>query len=152
MRRQILAGALAGMAGTTALNAATYLDMAIRGRAPSSTPEHGVETLVHLVGTDVPGQGAQRENRLSGLGALTGIVTGTAAGTAYGVLGAVVGKPAAPWSVLVAGAVAMLGGNVPMAVLGISDPRSWSAADWLSDVLPHLAYGVVTAVTYDLAG
>jgi len=26
-----------------------------------------------------------------------------------------------------------------------SDPRSWAAADWASDVVPHLAYGVVTA-------
>jgi hypothetical protein len=34
-----------------------------------------------------------------------------------------------------------------MAVLGVSDPRTWSAADWISDVVPHLAYGVVTYVT-----
>jgi hypothetical protein len=30
--RGLLAGAVAGAAGTTALNAVTYLDMAIRGR------------------------------------------------------------------------------------------------------------------------
>jgi hypothetical protein len=42
-------------------------------------------------------------------------------------------------------AVAMLGANVPMAVLGVSDPRRWAATDWASDVVPHLAYGLVTA-------
>jgi hypothetical protein len=39
----------------------------------------------------------------------------------------------------------MAGSNAPMTVLGITDPRTWSAADWVSDVVPHLAYGVVTA-------
>jgi hypothetical protein len=38
----------------------------------------------------------------------------------------------------------MAASDVPVARLGISDPRTWSAADWLSDVLPHLAYGLVT--------
>ncbi len=37
-----------------------------------------------------------------------------------------------------------------MAALGISDPRTWSAQDWAADVVPHLAYGLVTAAT--LAG
>ena len=29
-------------------------------------------------------------------------------------------------------------------VLGVTDPRTWAAADWISDAVPHLAYGVVT--------
>jgi len=29
----------------------------------------------------------------------------------------------------------------------VTDPRTWSAADWISDLLPHLAYGVVTHAT-----
>jgi len=36
-----------------------------------------------------------------------------------------------------------------MAALGVSDPRSWGATDWASDVVPHLAYGLVTAWTAD---
>jgi hypothetical protein len=36
-----------------------------------------------------------------------------------------------------------------MAGLGVTNPRSWSTADWVSDVVPHLAYGLVTALTYD---
>jgi hypothetical protein len=34
--------------------------------------------------------------------------------------------------------------DVSMARLRVSDPRGWSAADWLSDLLPHLVYGAVT--------
>jgi uncharacterized membrane protein len=32
----------------------------------------------------------------------------------------------------------------PLALTKVSDPRSWSEADWRADVLPHLAYGVAT--------
>ncbi|MEU6465766.1 hypothetical protein [Streptomyces sp. NPDC046976] len=42
------------------------------------------------------------------------------------------------------GALAMVLTDVPIAGLGISDPRTWSPADWTSDALPHLAYGLVT--------
>jgi hypothetical protein len=39
--------------------------------------------------------------------------------------------------------------NGPMVVLGVTDVRTWSAADWLSDAVPHLAYGVVTTAVLD---
>jgi hypothetical protein len=35
----LLSGAAAGAAGTTALNVITYLDIALRGRPTSTTPE-----------------------------------------------------------------------------------------------------------------
>jgi len=93
MRRQILAGVLAGAAGTTALNALTYLDMAVRGRPSSGTPEQAVEQAASKVGTDVP-----------------------------------------------------------MVASGLTDPRSWGVAGWLSDIVPHIAYGYATAATVELAG
>jgi hypothetical protein len=34
-----------------------------------------------------------------------------------------------------------------MAALKISDPRTWSRTDWLSDLVPHLVYGTVTYAT-----
>ena len=34
-------------------------------------------------------------------------------------------------------------------VLGVTDPRTWSAADWVSDVVPHLAYAWVVQATMD---
>jgi hypothetical protein len=49
-----------------------------------------------------------------------------------------------PSAVLV-GLSAMLGSDTPMVLLGISDAREWAAADWISDLAPHLAYGLVTA-------
>ena len=60
MWRQLLAGAAAGAAGTTALNAATYVDMALRGRPASSTPERSVEAITDRAGLSVPGDGAER--------------------------------------------------------------------------------------------
>jgi hypothetical protein len=36
-----------------------------------------------------------------------------------------------------------------MTVLGVTDPRSWAAEDWVADVIPHLAYGALTAVVLD---
>ena len=41
-----LLGAAAGAAGTTALNFLTYVDMAVRGRPASSTPEKTVRDAV----------------------------------------------------------------------------------------------------------
>jgi uncharacterized membrane protein len=32
--------------------------------------------------------------------------------------------------------------DVPVAALGVTDPRRWSAADWAADAVPHLAYGM----------
>jgi hypothetical protein len=152
MRRQILAGALAGAAGTTALNAVTYLDMTLRGRGSSSTPEQSVEKAAHAVHVDIPGEGETRENRLSGLGALSGMATGVSVGAVYGLLGAATGRTLPlGWGAFVSGGGAMAGANLPMTLSGLTDPRSWSVTDWLSDLVPHAAYGVVTALTYELA-
>ena len=43
MIKGLIRGALAGAAGTTALNAAGYADMAWRGRPSSSTPKQAAE-------------------------------------------------------------------------------------------------------------
>lgn len=32
-----------------------------------------------------------------------------------------------------------------MTLLGVTDPRTWSVIDWVSDLVPHAAYGAVTA-------
>jgi hypothetical protein len=39
--------------------------------------------------------------------------------------------------------------NSPMTVLGVTDPRTWSTADWISDVVPHLAYAAVVKAMMD---
>ena len=149
MWQQLLGGAAAGAAGTTALDTVTYLDMALRGRSASDIPEQTVQHLLDLVHLDLPGDAATAENRLQGLGYLGGLLTGVTIGAAYGVLNEVVGRPSAGLGALLVGAGALVGANGPMAVLGVTDPRAWTTADWLSDVVPHVAYGVVTAFTYD---
>jgi hypothetical protein len=145
----LLAGAAAGAAGTTALNAVTYLDMTIRGRGTSSTPEQTVEAVESRLPVSVPGQGEARDNRVSGLGSLSGIATGVAVGALFGVLRRAGVRLPAPVGALVVGLTAMASADLSMARLRVSDPRTWSATDWLSDLVPHLAYGAVTYATLE---
>jgi hypothetical protein len=140
----ILAGAAAGAAGTAALDAATYLDMTIRGRDASDTPQRTVEKLAGSAGVAVPGEGQTQDNRLTGLGSLSGIATGVGVGAAFGLLRRLGLRPPALVGGVLVGLAAMAATDSSMASLRISDPRTWSATDWLADLLPHLAYGLVT--------
>jgi hypothetical protein len=144
-----LRGAAAGAAGTTALNAVTYLDMVLRGRATSSTPEQTVEKLAETTHVDIPGDEEHRQNRVQGLGALTGLAAGVGVGVLAGLVRAAGFRPSKPVGTLLTTAGVLVAANGPMTVLGITDPRSWSAADWASDVVPHLAYGAVLTATMD---
>ena len=144
-----LRGAAAGAAGTTALNAVTYLDMVGRGRGASSTPERTVEALAEKAHVQIPGDEETRSNRVQGLGPLTGLVAGIGVGVLAGLARAagfrtppLVGTALTTLGVLVAA-------NGPMTVLGITDPRTWSTTDWVSDVVPHLAYAAVVRTTMD---
>ncbi len=138
-------GAAAGAAGTTALNAVTYLDMAVRGRPTSDTPKQTVERLSALVHVPIPGDGQTRDNRLAGLGPLTGLLTGISFGVVLAMVGSAGWRPGPAGEAAAATGLALLGSNGPMTLLGITDPRTWSAASWVSDIVPHLAYGAVTA-------
>jgi hypothetical protein len=144
----LLRGAVAGAAGTTALNAATYLDMAVRGRATSSAPQDLVEAVADRADIEIPGKGDERDNRLAGLGPLSGIGVGVAVGAAAGLLlGALRARrvtPPAPVAVALIGAAAMASSDVPLKLFGISDPSEWAAAEWAADAVPHLVYGLVT--------
>lgn len=144
----ILRGAAAGAAGTTALNAVTFLDMAVRGRAESETPKKTVEALADRVHVSVPGRGEELENRIASLGSLSGTATGVAVGVAYGLARHLGVRPPLWAGALMATAAALAGSNGPMTALGITDPRTWSTTDWASDIVPHVAYGLVTAATY----
>lgn len=143
--RGALRGAAAGAAGTTALNAVTYLDMAVRGRGTSSTPQDTVERLSDLTGVPIPGQGEERENRIEGLAPLTGLGAGVGMGAVLGVVRATGLRRGMVVGTVSATLLALVGTNGPMTVLGITDPRSWAVSDWVSDVIPHIAYGGVTA-------
>jgi hypothetical protein len=142
----LLIGAVAGAAGTTTLNVITYLDIAVRGRSTSSTPERTVDAMARLLHLTVPGSGDVLANRISGLGALTGYAAGIGMGLILGLAYALGWRPGLVVGTLVATALALVGTNGPMTVLGVTDPRTWGLVGWISDVIPHFGYGIVTAL------
>ncbi|RKS77123.1 hypothetical protein BZB76_2497 [Actinomadura pelletieri DSM 43383] len=143
--RTFINGLIAGAVGTSALNATTYLDMAVRARGGSSTPQDTVQKMADEVHVDL-GEGEKAENRKEAFGALLGFGTGLGAALCYAPLA----RRRVPWpvGVLALGALAMAGSNVPMTALGVTDPREWSASSWVSDVVPHLVYGAATYAAY----
>jgi hypothetical protein len=145
----VLRGATAGAAGTTALNAVTYLDMAVRGRPSSSTPERTVQTLAEKAHVPIPGDEEKQQNRLQGLGPLTGLAAGVGVGVLVGLARAAGfrSQPLVGTALITVGV--LIGTNGPMTGLGITDPRTWSATDWISDLVPHLAYAAVVKTTMD---
>jgi drug/metabolite transporter (DMT)-like permease len=152
MRRDVIAGIAAGAAGTTALNAVTYLDMVVRARPASSTPEQTVRRAEELTGVRLGADpdGEPAENRRAGLGALLGIGAGLGIGAIYGLFRPRLRRVPPPLLALGVGLAANVGTTGPMAALGITDPRRWSATSWASDLVPHLAYGGITAAVFDL--
>ena len=144
-------GVLAGAAGTVALNLATYSDMALRARSSSDMPTQLVLALAKRwqIGALLDeGDEQQKEaasNRREAVGALLGYVNGLGLpllsswlrphGTSSG-------------AGLLLGIGAMAASDTPAVVLGVTDPRTWGLAGWLSDAIPHLAYGIVAAATY----
>ncbi|HEY2723934.1 MAG TPA: hypothetical protein VGI84_04540 [Pseudonocardiaceae bacterium] len=151
MIRQILLGAAAGAAGATALNAVTYLDMALRTRPASDTPERTAERLSELAHLPLPDDPQKRAARLTAIGALAGIGTGAGVGAAYGLLqGAGIRLPVKAGSAVVT-AMVLVAANGPMVLLGITDPRTWRPVDWAADLVPHAAFGAVTAAVYGAA-
>jgi uncharacterized membrane protein len=144
MTSPISRGLISGAVGTTALLAVTYADMALTGRAASRAPEESVATLLRRSARPVPS-----DNALTGLGALAGIATGVGIGVVASLLrSAGVRLPAAVGAPAI-GALAMAATDVSIARLGVSGPRTWTAADWTRDVVPHLAYGIGVRATMD---
>jgi hypothetical protein len=94
---------------------------------------------------DDPGEGAERAHRLAGLGPLTGIAAGVGAGAVLGAVRAAGWRPRFLVEALAATGVAWLAGNGGMIAMGVTDPREWSLTDWISDLVPHLGDGLVTA-------
>jgi hypothetical protein len=139
-----LLGAAAGAAGTTVLDSVTYLDMTFRARPASHTPEATVERLAQDLHLAVPGDAAKRKNRIEGLAPLTGIAAGVGMGAVLGMARAAGWRPPHAVSYAAAAVGALIGTNGPMTALKVTDPRTWTAKDWVADIVPHLAYAVLT--------
>lgn len=145
----LMKGLAAGAVGTEMLNVVTYLDMAIRGRGSSSVPEQDVETMAGQAGVSLGADDEAAANRKSALATLLGYGTGAAIGVASALARPALRRlPRLPGALLV-GAAAMAATDAASTALGTTDPRTWSATDWLSDAVPHLAYGIGTVATLD---
>jgi hypothetical protein len=118
----------------------------VRARPASSLPAEVAGALADRAGVEPAG------NRRSGLGALLGY--GVGLGGAYGLLRSrLPGQLPPPAAAVGLGLAAMAASDLPATALGVTDPRTWGAAGWASDLLPHLAYGLATATVYEaLAG
>ena len=142
MTGTFLRGLAAGAAGTVALDAMGYLDMALRGRPASPVPGQIVDAVAERIGRPVPGRGRAQESRRSALAALAGLGNGLGVGVlasaarSYGV------RFSPPVGAVLAGATSAAATDLSIAGLGIGDPRTWTAADWTADAVPHLAYGM----------
>ena len=149
---RVLRGAIAGAAGTIALDLTTYGDMLIRGRGASSVPAQVAGVLAGSFGITplaTSAEGEKADNRREAAGALLGYTTGVGIGVLYGVLRGQPHERTSPLAGAAVGLSAMAASDLPIALTGVSDPATWSATDWLSDIIPHLVYGLVTVAVYD---
>ena len=147
-----LTGAFAGAAGTSALNLVSYSDMVWRGRGASELPAQMAGKLAGAAHLPLrrPGEDDERaSNRRAGLGALLGYSAGIGLGAIYG---AVRGHRnlSLPVAALALGVTAMALSDVPATAMKMTDPRRWGASGWAADLVPHLAYGLVTAGALEL--
>ena len=147
-------GAIAGAVGTMALDVVSYGDMAIRGRAASDLPADVVDKLAVRVGVGALAKSnddmhPNAKNRRSAVGALMGYGVGVSIGAMYGLTRQHLRWIPWPIAGAVLGAVAMAASDVPATKLQATDPSTWPASAWVSDIVPHLAYGMVVALTYE---
>lgn len=153
MLRGVLLGAVAGAAGNLTLEIVTYGDMLLRGRAASGVPAKMVAVLAEDLGIAAlssAATGNQADNRRSAAGALLGYALGVGLGGAYGLVRPGLRRIATPLAGVAVGLAAMTVADTSYAVTGASDPKTWTMTDWISDVVPHIMYGLVTVATYEI--
>jgi hypothetical protein len=151
---RLIQGAIAGAAGTMALDITSYLDIVVRGRSASNLPAELIRCFAEIAkipDLSTPDDRAddKTKNRRSALGAISGYSVGIGIGAVYGVVSPLLsGTPLFCRAILV-GAAAMAAADVPIVQLKLTDPRQWGTVGWLSDIIPHFAYGLVTAAVVD---
>jgi hypothetical protein len=129
-----------------ALEVASYLDMAVRGRPASELPSKAADKLASEVDIDL-GSDEEGESRKSAFGALLGYATGLAVGIGFGMFAAR-RRISALQSGIVVGLVAMAAADLPLVKLELTDPRTWERSDWIADIVPHVIYGVTVTTVY----
>ena len=148
--RHVFIGAIAGAVGTVALDLTTYADIAVRGRGESDVPSKMVKNMAEAAGLGaLASDDETTSHRRSGIGALFGYAAGLGVGVAYGLVRpALRGVPVLLMAVA-AGGAAMALSDGAIAASGASDPKTWAAADWAADAIPHLVYGLALALSFD---
>ncbi len=154
MFKHVAAGVAAGAVGTMALDIATYIDMTAAGRKPSDVPAQVVEKLAANAGVaqlSTPDDRADEKtkNRKSSIGSLLGYGVGLSIGGVYGLLRPKMRFIPVPLFGIALGAAAMAASDVPATKLNVTDPSTWSKSAWMSDIVPHLVYGIVTAIAFE---
>ncbi len=153
--RRLLWGAASGAIGTTVLNAITYGDMLLRGRPASGTPAKAAGILADDIGISslrTDNDDPKAEHRRQAAGALLGYATGVGIGMVAAVTLARGNGDGLIRNGVLLGVAAMAASDGPIVLTGASDPRTWSPADWLSDIVPHMAYGLATAASLGSRG
>jgi hypothetical protein len=143
---RIRGGLISGAAGTLALEMASYVDMAVRGRPASELPSQAADKLASEVDVDL-GSDDEGESRKSAFGALLGYAAGLAVGVGFGMF-AGRRRISSLQGGIVVGLVAMAAADVPMVKLELTDPRTWERSDWIADIVPHVIYGVTVTTVY----
>ena len=152
MLRGVLLGAVAGATGNLTLEIVTYGDMLLRGRSASGVPAKMAGILADKFGIEAlssAATGNQADNRRSAAGALLGYALGVGLGGAYGLVRPGLGRISMPLAGVAVGVAAMTAADASYAATGVSDPRTWTMTDWISDLVPHIIYGLVTVATYE---
>lgn len=150
MRSRLVNGALAGAAGTCALNLFAYLDMAATRRSSSAVPRlaaHAIAARAGLAPRPIDDEASM--SRWEGFGEALGYVHGVCQGIGYGFVRARLRESA--WRV---GAVALcletfVVGEGACIALGATDPRTWGLQGYARGLLLRLAFGIVTAAAFD---
>lgn len=114
-------------------------------------PEQAAQTLASRAGVDLAAgvSEAGADNRREGLGAVMGFLTGLGIGAVYGLARPLAPNVSPPVAAIALGLGAMVATDGVSTLLGHADPREWSASDWASDIVPHLAFGAATVAGYE---
>lgn len=150
----LLVGAIAGAAGTIALDVASYTDMAARGRPASDMPAEVVRRIAERTGTSALARPPEQSSdgtkaRRSALGALSGYAVGLGIGMMYGLARPFVRPVPLAVSAFAVGGIAMLATDMPASKLRATDLSTWGVSGWLSDAIPHAIYGLTVAIVFE---
>jgi hypothetical protein len=152
--QNVVLGAIAGAAGTIALDVTTYSDMALRGRSSSNVPAEVIRRAADKAGIEPLNKpdelsDEQTKNRRSALGSLAGYTFGVSVGVLYSTAQPLFSKLPIGARAVILGGLVMAAMDVPATALRATDPKKWGLSAWMSDIVPHVMYGLVTASVCD---